>query len=84
MAGSYIEHASYGTLFVGREATEIFRLTVLVSALHLEIRGVKVRRGFNALKAAKLTTNLKTNDRFVQIQAIEKLLGELKAQIDVR
>lgn len=51
------------------ETIERFRFVVLISALKLEIKGM---RG-SALAIAKKTTGLKTNDRAKQIAKLEEM-----------
>lgn len=54
------------------ETIERFRFVVLISALKLEIKGMRRSRG-SALAIAKKTTGLKTNDRAKQIEKLEEM-----------
>lgn len=57
-------------------------LAALKGALRLEVLGMK-RRGRSALSIAKATTGLSSNDRLLQIAAIElKMDGLMVARID--
>lgn len=54
------------------ETIEKFRFSVLISALKLEIKGMRRSRG-SALAIAKKATGLKTNDRAKQIERLEEM-----------
>lgn len=68
--------------FRGREAVEVFRLATVISALSLEDKGIRVRRGFSALALAKTITGLKTNKRQEQIARLREMLEEQKDKVN--
>lgn len=78
-----IEHFPGGTMFSGPKAVEIFRLHALASALSLETKGIRLSKGRSALKAAKLATGLRSNDRLKHIARIAVMLEGLKREVVV-
>lgn len=66
-----------GATIDGPEAVDYFRLCVIINALHLELKvpGLRASR-FSALKAAKLTYNVKGNKARVvaQLEVIREVL----------
>lgn len=77
-------HSHGSTSFVGETAVDVFRLTVLISSLRLELKtGMKMSRGMSALKAAKRITGLKTNDRAKQIARAELMLENARRSVVV-
>lgn len=64
----------------GPVAVEAFRLRALISALKLEMVGLKMSRGMSALAVAKRTTGLRTNDRAQQIARLRIMMQETVAR----
>lgn len=77
-----IAHGEGGSTHVGEAATRRFQLIAIRSALGLEAKGIKIRRGFSALKAAQTLTGLRTRDREVQAQALTRMVKELEEHIE--
>lgn len=77
-----IEVSASGSIScVGPEAVEVFRLASLISALKLEKVGLKLSRGMSALKVAKATTGMRTNDRDQHIARLRVMLDEQKGKV---
>jgi hypothetical protein len=67
----------------GPEAVRAFQFRVLIGALKLETKGIRVTRGYSALKAAKAITGLKSRDRAAHIAKLEELMAEQIAKCEV-
>lgn len=70
-----------GASFIGRDAVEVFRLASLISAIRLESKGIRLSRGLSALKIAKVTTGLRTNNRDKQIARLQIMLENAKRAV---
>ena len=77
------KHKSGAISLTGPAGTQVFRLAAIKSALNLEAKGIKIRRGYSALKTAKTITGLKTNDRAKQAAALEQLIDAARLQCEV-
>lgn len=67
------------TVITGNEIA-VYRLIVIKSALRLEMAGMKAR--FSALKAAKMITGSRSNDRATQMSLIQKILDVATAKAE--
>jgi hypothetical protein len=68
--------------FEGPEATQFYRLNVLIQGLKLESLGIRVSRGASCLSIAKQETGLRTNDRAKLTLALRAKAEELLAQCE--
>lgn len=75
-----IEVTKAGTVLTGK-GLDLYFLLSLQSALNLELKGIRIRRNFSALKRAKEVTGLKTNDRQKHIDALRDMVNELSAKV---
>ncbi len=76
-----IKVTSSCTVCDGRDAVEVFRLAALISALRLEIKGIRMSRGASMLAIAKRTTGLRTNDRTTQAARLRVMLEEARSRV---
>jgi hypothetical protein len=66
--------------FVGEDATEVYRLAVLRSALEFNIKtGMKISRVYR-FSTVKQTTGLKTNDKAAHSARLLEMIAEQKTK----
>lgn len=64
----------------GKEGMKLYRMLSLKSALKLETKGIKIRRGFSALKTIKQEFNF-TGSKEKVLEAFTKLCEEQSAKV---
>lgn len=69
--------------FNGENAVNVYKLAHLASMLKLELAypSIRMTSCMSALKAAKITTGLRTNKREVQLERILVMLDQAKSQV---
>jgi len=68
--------------FVGEEATRVFQLAVLLSALEFNIKtGMSISRVYR-FSTVKQVTGLRTNDKQAQAARLREMITEQKAKCE--
>ena len=75
-----IELKDHATIYVGESSTRFFQMRVILHALKLELKGIKVRRGYNAHRAAKQMYHLTGTRQQVHDKLEEMVNAELAKQ----
>ncbi len=80
---SYIQGGAGGTAFVGPQAVRIFTLTTVKSAIGLESKGIRVRRGPKVTPQWAKHYGLKRTDTDGIIAKLEEEIAQLRAIVPV-
>jgi hypothetical protein len=80
MAGQITFRDGRPVSFVGEDATEFFRLAVLISALQFNIKtGMSIARNYR-FATIKQATGLKTNDKEKHLARLREMIVEQRAK----